>query len=266
MNDQKYPQLERLHILRTETLCSIRDRAFDGLQLFLKNYSDGIVSGCELHTTKKTITLSAGIILHNNFLYFIKDEMSIDYAPTEKYVMLKMVFLPEILSENFIQRDVKLVLPEMVEEKEDTEEKNLADNEMELCRFKLKSGAILRTNHTDFFDFSTEFDTINFINVPYADKNKSTLSPKIIFEFANEARDFELESEDFVFCQNALSGKIISAEQIAFYIEHRLQIELPDKKNQTLYENLCIILQEITSGNRREIKKLNRRRREIMLD
>lgn len=265
MNEQKYPQLERLHILRTETLCSIRDRAFDGMQLFLKNYSDGIVSGCELKTTKKSITLTSGIILHNNFLYFIKDEMSIDYAPTENYVMLKIIFLPEILSENFLQRDVKLVLSEMVDE-EKSEEKNLADNEMELCRFKLKSGAILRTNHTDFFDFATEFDTINFINVPYADKNFSTLSPEIIFEFANEAKDYELEPEDFIFCQNALSGKIISAEQIAFYIEHRLKIELPDKKNQTLYENLCLILQEIISGDRREIKKLNRRRKEILLD
>ena len=265
MNEQKYPQLERLHILRTETLCSIRDRAFDGLQLFLKNYSDGIVNGCELKTTKKSITLTSGIILHNNFLYFIKDEMSIDYAPTEKYVMLKIVFLPEILSENFLQRDVKLVLSEMIDE-ENSEEKNLADNEMELCRFKLKSGAILRTNHTDFFDFATEFDTINFINVPYADKNFSTLSPEIIFEFVNEAKDYELETEDFIFCQNALSGKIISAEQIAFYIEHRLKIELPDKKNQTLYEHLCLILQEIISGNLREIKKFNRRRREIIVD
>ena len=265
MNEQKYPQLERLHILRTETLCSIRDRAFDGLQLFLKNYSDGIVSGCELKTTKKSITLTSGIILHNNFLYFIKDEMSIDYAPTEKYVMLKIIFLPEILSENFLQRDVKLVLSEMIDE-EKSEEKNLADNEMELCRFKLKSGAILRTNHTDFFDFATEFDTINFINVPYVDKNFSTLSPEIIFEFANEAKDYELETEDFIFCQNALSGKIISAEQIAFYIEHRLKIELPDKKNQTLYEHLCLILQEIISGNLREIKKFNRRRREIIVD
>ena len=263
MNEQKYPQLERLHILRTETLCSIRDRAFDGLQLFLKNYSEGIVSGCELKTTKKSITLTSGIILHNNFLYFIKDEMSIDYAPTENYVMLKIIFLPEILSENFIQRDVKLILSEIPEK----EEKNfLADNEMELCRFKLKNGAILRTNHTDFFDFATEFDTINFINVPHSDKNFSTLSPEITFEFANEAKDFELETEDFIFCQNALSKKIISAEQIAFYIEHRLKIELPDKKNQTLYEHLCLILQEITSGNRREIKKLNRRRREIILD
>ena len=64
----------------------------------------------------------------------------------------------------------------------------------------------------------------------------------------------------------ALSGKIISAEQIAFYIERRLKINLPDKKNQTLYEHLCLILQEIISGNLREIKKFNRRRREILLD
>ena len=98
LNEQKYPQLERLHILRTEALCSIRDRAFDGLQLFLKNYSDGIISGCEMHTTKETITLGTGMILHNNFLYLIKNETSVNYAPTEKYIMLKLIFEPEVLN------------------------------------------------------------------------------------------------------------------------------------------------------------------------
>lgn len=257
MNEQKFPQLEQLHILRTEALCSIRDRAFDNMQFFLKNYSNGIVNGCELKTTKKSITLTSGIILYDNFLYLIKDEMSVDYAPTEKYIMLKIIFMPEILSENFLQRDIKLILSENMD---------LAENEMELCRFKLKSGAILRTSHTDFFDFATEFDTINFINVPYSAINSSTLSPEITFAFANEAKDFELETEDYIFCQNALSGKIISAEEIAFYIERRLKIELPDKKNQTLYENLCLILQEIISGRKREIINSGRRRREILLE
>lgn len=257
MNEQKYPQLERLHILRTEALCSIRDRAFDGLQLFFKNHCDGIVSGCALHTTKDTITLGAGIILHNNFLYLIKNEMSVTYSPTEKYIMLKMIFEPEILNENFLQRDVKIIL---------SEDMNLSDNEMELCRFKLKKGAILRTNYTDFFDRATEFDTVNVINVPYSSTGKSTLSPEITFAFAQEARNFFLEPEDFNFCQIALSRKIISAEQISFYIEHRLKIELPDKKNQTLYENLCLILQEIQNGGMREIIGASRRRKEILLD
>lgn len=142
----------------------------------------------------------------------------------------------------------------------------MSDNEMELCRFKLKKGAVLRTNYTDFFDRATEFDTVNTINVPYSAINQSTLSPEITFAFAQEARNFSLEVEDFNFCQAALSEKILSAEQISFYIEHRLKIELPDKKNQTLYDNLCLILQEIKNGRRREINNSSRRRKEILLD
>ena len=257
MNEQKYPQFEKLHILRTEALCSIRDRAFDGMQLFFQNYSNGILSGCELHTTKDSITLGTGTILYNNFLYLIKDEMSVDYFPTEKYIVLKIIFEPEILNENFVQRDLKIELSDSL---------SLSDNEMELCRFKLKKGSRLRTNYTDFFDRVTEFDTVNAVNVPYAAPNESTLSPDITFAFAQAAKDFSLEFEDFSFCQVALSGKIISAEQIAFYIEHKLKIELPNKKNQTLYDNLCLILQDIQSGRKREIIGQSRRRKGILLE
>jgi len=257
LNEQKYPQLERLHILRTETLISIRDRAFDTYALMFENYSDGILSGCHLLTTRDTITLSTGIILNNGFLYLIKEPMSVEYEPTEEYIMLKMIFEPELENENFIQRNVSMGL---------SHDLKLADNEMEMCRFKLKKGAILRTKYTDFFDRATEFDTINTINVPYAAINSSTISPEIIKNFAEEARDFSLDLEDFSFCMQALSGKIISAEQISFYIEHRLRIKLPNKKNQTLYEHLCLILEDIKNGRPREIYGIKNRRREIIVE
>ena len=257
MNEQKYPQLERLHILRTETLISMRDRAFDTFTLYFENYSDGILSGCRPITSKTSITLSAGIILHNKFLYLIKEPMSIDYEPTDEDTVMKIIFEPELEDENFIKRNVSLKL---------SRDLNLANNEMEICRFKLKKGAILRTNYTDFLDRATEFDTINTINVPYAAPDKSTISPEILKNFAQEARDFSLDIEDFSFCLAALSGKIISSEQIAFYIENRLKINLPDKKNQTLYENLCLILEDIKNGRPREIFGMRNRRREIIVD
>lgn len=257
MNEQKYPQLERLHILRTETLISMRDRAFDTFTLYCEDYGDGILSGCRPITSKTSITLSAGIILHNKFLYLIKEPMSIDYEPTDEDTLMKIIFEPELEDENFIKRNVSLKL---------SHDLNLTDNEMELCRFKLKKGAILRTNYTDFFDRATEFDTINTINVPYAAPHGSTISPEILENFAQEARDFSLDIEDFSFCMAALSGKIISSEQISFYIEHRLKINLPDKTNQTLYEHLSLILEDIKNGRPREIFGMKNRRREIIVD
>ena len=257
MNEQKYPQFERLHILRTEALCSMRDRAFDTFPLFLQGWGDGILGGCKLFTTKNLITLGAGMIWHDNFLYLIKEPVAVEYAPTDEYIMLKIIFEPELLTENFLQRNIRVELsPDM----------NLSANEMELCRFKLKKGAILRTDYTDFFDRTTEFDTVNNINVPYSCAGGSTLSPEITFAFANEAKNFSLDDVDFNFCLAALSKNVIAVEQIAFYIECRLKIALNDTTNQTLYDNLCLILQDIQGGRRREVIGSTRRRRGIILD
>ena len=257
MNEQKYPQFERLHVLRTEALCSIRDRAFDIFPLFMEHYGDGIISGCQPVTTSDTITLSAGIILYNNFFYLIKEPMSVEYAPTEEYMMMKIIFDPELETENFIQRNVNLIL---------THDMEIASNEIEICRFKLKKGAVLRTKYTDFFDMVTEFDTVNIVNAPYAAIGGHTLSPEILRTFATEARDFELGEEDFNFCFNALSGRRISSAQISLYIEHRLKTELKTPANQNLYDNLCLILREIKNGKRREIIGTRRKRREIILE
>ncbi|MBR1645961.1 MAG: hypothetical protein IJ685_04195 [Selenomonadaceae bacterium] len=257
MNEQKYPQFERLHILRAEALCSLRERAFDVFPLYLRDCSDGIVSGCDFVTTKNLVTLQPGLILHENFLYFIQEPMSVEYWPTEEYALLKLIFEPPTLTENFLQRNVRINL---------SAEMQLAPNEMELCRFKLKRGAILRTKYTDFFDMATEFDTVNLINAPHAAVGGATLAPEILRTFASEAKNFELDSEDFSFCLAALSGKILNVDQIAFYVERRLKIELTARDNQTLYENLCKILSDIKNGNRRELLSPRRRRREIMVE
>ena len=250
MNEQKYPQFERLHILRTEALCAVRDCAFETLPLYLSSHGAGIVSGCDFVTTKDLITLNAGLILYDNFLYRITEPISVHYAPTEEYILLKLIFEPKRKTELFLQRDIRIEL---------SADMNLAANEMELCRFKLKKGAILRTKYTDFIDRSTEFDTVNTINAPYSAVGGSTLSPDILRAFASEAKDFS-------FCLAALSGKILNAEQISFYIERRLKIELTDRDNQTLYDKLCLILRDIKNGGRREIFSARRRRKEIMVD
>lgn len=257
MNEQKYPQFERLHVLRTEALCSIRDRAFDTFPLFMENYGNGIISGCSPIATPNTITLGEGMILYNNFFYLIKEPMSVEYAPTDEYMMMKIIFEPELETENFTQRNVNVILSHDME---------ISSNEMEICRFKLKKGAVLRTTYTDFFDRVTEFDTVNTVNVPYASIGGHTLSPEILINFANEARDFELITEDFNFCFAVLSGRRISSAQISLYIEHRLKTELNTLTNQILYENLCTILREIKNGRRREIIGTRRRRREILLE
>ena len=257
MNEQRYPLLEELHVLRTAALTSIRDRAFDSLPLYYEDYSDGIVSGCKLRTNQDSISVNPGIVRHGGFMYFIRTPMSLPYRPTEEYLMLKLKFgMPEE-DESFILRSLHLELSPDMEIKGD---------EMELCRFKLKAGAVLRTKYVDFFDLVTEFDTVNSISCPYAAIGKSTLSPAVMTFFAREAMGYRLEPLDESFCLAALMHLPMSYEQIAFYVTQRLKIEAADMDNAGLYENLCRVLGEIKGQGKRETQRARRGRREVIVD
>lgn len=256
MNEQQYPLLEQLHVLRTSVLCSMRDRAFDVLPLYLAGYGDGIVSGCRLETNAETITLLPGLVKHENFLYLIREPMRVFYEPADAYVSLRLFFPGSEESEMFVTRTVELDITPDLEPTRDT---------LELCRFKLKTGAMLRSRYRDFFDRVTEYDTLNTIYSPFAAQGGSTLSPDITRAFAGAAQACELTPLDQSFVLAALEGQAMTAAQIAFYIRQRLGMaELP-VGNEALYEGLACILREI-SGIRRTKAAPARGRREVLVD
>lgn len=257
MNEQKYPLLEELHVLRTSALCSIRDRAFDFLPLYYADYSDGIVSGCSLQTEKDTIAFLPGIVRYGGFMYFLRESMMVAYEPTEEYRMLKLKFGMAEESENFLLRTVRLEI---------SDDMSVKGDEMELCRFKLKSGAVLRTKYVDFFDRVTEFDTVNTVSCPYAAVGRSTLLPEIVAAFARDAMDYELDTLDQTFCLAAMQNFSISYDQISFYLQRRLRMEAQEWDNRGLYDGLCTVLREIQGGSRREIRSVRRGRREVFVD
>ena len=257
MNEQNYPLLEDLHVLRTATLVSIRDRAFDSLPLYYENYSDGIVSGCRLKTSRDTISLLPGIVRYGGFMYFLREVMQVRYMPTEEYCLLKLKFSMPEDSENFRKRCVTMELsPDMI----------VKDDEIELARFKLKAGSVLRTKYVDFFDRVTEFDTINSVYCPYAAIGRSTVAPEIVSSFAKEASAYNLEPLDLTFCLAALSKMPLSYEQISFYLQQKLSVPGEDWDNMGLYNGLCTVLRQIQNGGEREIRRMNNRRREVFVD
>lgn len=258
MNEQVYPLLENFQVLRRDALASIRDRAFDTLLLYCDNYGDGIMSGCHLTTNRDVISLSPGIVRYGKFVYFVREPMSINYTPTDEYRMLKLHFSMQEDIESMRLRKINLVITPNMETKSD---------EMELCRFKLKRGAVLRTKYTDFFDRITEFDTINEIYCPYAAVGGSTLSPDVLFHFAKEASAYRLENLDQMFCLAALSGTLIPREGILFYLRQRLGggNDLAED-NMSLYQGLCTVLREIQNGEELNSGPIRRNKREVFMD
>ena len=257
MNEQRYPLLEELHVLRTSALCSLRDRAFDSLPLYYEDYSDGIVSGCRLRASQDSIEVLPGIVRYSGFMYFLREPMRIAYEPTEEYRMMKLKFgMPEE-SENFLRRSVHLELSGNME---------VHSDEMELCRFKLKAGAVLRTKYVDFFDRVTEFDTVDSVSCPYAAVGQSTLLPEIVAAFAREALDYRLEPLDESFCMVALQNLAVSYDQIRFYLLHRLKLEAQEWDNRGLFDGLCSVLRELREHGARETRRARRGRREVYVD
>lgn len=237
----KYPLFNRGRILKLEMLEQLRDFPRDFIDILLGEYSDGIISGCNIKVNQDSIVVSKGIVKHNNIIYILKDDYILPYEYTNNTVILKIRFLSETKNNDFIRYGTEMVIDDNLDIQRD---------EMELCRFKVKMGAKLRVDYVNFEDMSTEYDTVNIINSPFAAYEKSSLSPKILRCFAKEAFQYNLTNAlDISFCMMCLqSTKVIERDLIINYIEARLKILLRDYSNEQIYGYLLMILQDIKQG------------------
>lgn len=243
MQVQVVPVFKEGSILRQSMLQALSDHAYLANQLLFKDYGDGILSGCDLITTKKAIVLNPGIFLYHGQMYLIKEAMQINYYPTNTTVALKIHISEEEEKDQSIQSAITLSL---------TEETTLLEREIELCRFKLQDGAQLRFEYQDFEDRNTEFDTLNVIHAAYAAKGGSTLAPNILTDYVNELLEVkQLSDLDLSFCMQVMSlNRPIPKATIMMYLGRRNQITLKDDTNGTLYEELVKTLHMEKQGLR----------------
>lgn len=253
MQVRAIPIFENIHILRKSMLESLTDYAFLGNQLLYKGYGDGILSGCELTTTRDTIVLSEGVILYKGQFFLLKEIMSITYHPTNRTTVLKIHFSEEVQDGSFKYREVGLLLTEQTEQKK---------GELELCRFKLQEGARLRYEYQNFEDRDTEFDTLNTIYAPYAAKGGSSLSPDILREFSCEMlKEERLTPVDRCVCLQLLSqDRPVSREMLSAYIWVRRGKDMFNTSNHSLYRELVKILKEVREGKGSQSQETERKK------
>lgn len=239
MIGQALPLFESGNLLTKEMLNALRDYSFGFSENLFEGYSDGILKGCKLTTTEDTIILNKGMIIFGGKLYLINQQEMERYYPTNELARLKLAFREEHKTDQFIYRELKLLI---------TRDMTQKDDEIELCRFKLQKGSKLRTQYTNFNDRTTEFDTISTIHGPYAAYGTSSLSSEITIAFAKEAVQYQCKDPlDAVFCMQALNtnGMALPKDVIIHYIANRLQIPFKDQTNLEMFQNLNTILQNI---------------------
>ncbi|WP_459195393.1 hypothetical protein [Wukongibacter baidiensis] len=225
-------------------LDKLRDFPIDIVNILTQDYSNGILTGCDIAVEEDKILVKPGIIVFDKNIYFIKEELSIKYSSNEKLTVLKMRLHKRKNSPDFFEFKGEIFLDEDVSTK---------SHEFELCRFKLRHKARLRIEHESFEDLSTYYNTVNIINTQYSAPEESTVSPYISSNFAKEMFKYKLEDPfDISFCMLCLNEKRIQRSLIRQYINSRLSINRDKFSNEEIYKYLLDILLNVRGSKRRD--------------
>ncbi len=252
-----YPNFTKGRILKIEMLENLRDYSRDALDVLTNDLSDGIVKGLDANVNKNIITFAKGIVKYKGKVYLISENISIDYETTDVEVVIKLVFLEESLESDYRIQYISVILDK------DT---IIKENEVELGRFKLKDGAYLRTDYKDLDDYTTEFNTINLINVHYAYYENHTLTPKFMKSFGREILKTKTKDIwDINFGTSCVNFGTISRDLIIEYINSKLDEDNKSFSNDEIHKKLIVVLEKVREENKFEKNNI-RIRKTILVD
>lgn len=244
MMEHIYPAFERGRIMKKELLWALRDYAYSALQIKYQKYANGILSGCRIHPEGSTLRIAPGMIKCADFIFLITGEERVSYAPSGEYTSLKLRLKKKEDLPDYTRYLTEFVLDESLERRK---------NEIELCRFKLKEGAVLRTEYKDFYDIQTEYDTVNLANATWSCAGQNTLSKDITDYFAQKVLECEkAEEQDIQFAYFLLQGQEAADYRILTdYIRRKTSESVQDVRKistEEAFEKLVDILDGIRKG------------------
>lgn len=257
MTGQIFPVFRDGCLLRTRMLEALTDYSFRFGELLYTGYANGIISGCRLTTTGDTIIVHPGLVLFYGKVFYIKESVSINYAPTNELRILKLQYMGEERTESMINYEMEIILDADPAQKE---------GQIELCRFTLQEGAYLRCQYQNFEDWATEYDTLSMVHAQYASPGYSTLHPELTRAFARELLSCAPENPtDISFCLGILGrGEPVCAEALVEYIRIRGGGTM-DTDNEAIYKGLLGILREVRGGEGMKQAK-EKQRRHILVE
>ena len=259
MIEQKIPLFYSGNILKYEMMESLRDYALDFSTLHYTGYADGIIRGCEVIATDNMIIIQRGMILSGGMPVYITEPVRVKYEPTNRINCL-VVRVGDITEDRlYKRRQIDFILVD-VEEKE--------ERDIEICRFRLQSGAKLRYEYRDLEDMNTEFDTVCQLYANWASFGEGTISYEILNQFAKDAEKYGVKnSEDRQFLNQiyALQGESLPINCIRSYLTGRLGRTCMQYKHEEIHGALVEVLKQ-TKGGRFSTMNRTMRERRIIVD
>lgn len=231
-----YPVFEAKRLLKKEMLENLRDFPRSLFHLQYQNYSDGVLAGCDIKGSETGLTILPGILCYKEVPYFLDKPYPVPCKAEGRQVYIKVHFWDKAVGNGSEEYFSQIIVDE---------EPPDAEQELELGRFKLQAGARLRSEYVDFYDFETEFDTVNRIHVPYAALGQPGIWPRILKSFAEELLKYGVNDYwDSAFCLSCLQlSEAMPYEAIHAYLNARLRQD-KEYTNIQVYNALKRILRE----------------------
>ena len=231
----RVPVFAGRRILKKESLWDIRDYTYAGWQLYYAEYTDGLLKGCDIRAEDGRLVIGKGMLKFHDFIYLMMEEEGVDYQPKNRWQVLKAEFSEDETNLDYKAYRVRFFLDEEME---------LGENQIEMCRFYLREGSVLRDSYKNFADMSTEYDTVNLICATVAGVREKTLHPLVVKQFGEELWNMEEKDQfDFGFCslvwntQGRVERKVIAA-----YLSNKMKkavvANIMSYDNQMVYEKL----------------------------
>ncbi|BAU27208.1 hypothetical protein DFP93_104300 [Aneurinibacillus soli] len=252
----RYPTFAKGRILKRDMLENLRDYPRGFLDQYFQAHSDGILAGADMEVEGDTLIVRSGIIRHDGRVYMLEEPCFLPYQATETETIVKIRFKPADIQSDFTVYETELFLDANT---------HIRSDERELGRFKLKVGARLRQDYQNFYDFATEYNTVNRIHVAYAGRGESTFNPMILRYFAGEMlQSGGLNPYDVAFAMACMNGTLVDRELILHYLTNRLETEYREYTNEQIYKQLGRILEDVKHGGRSRITGKSRLQRMIV--
>ncbi len=144
------------------------------------------------------------------WITLLQEEIRIPFAAENRTVVLKAVFTIKEGHPDYLSYQMTFLLDQNIERQE---------NQIELCRFHLREGSVLRDAYKDFPDLQTGYDTVNLVNATVAGRGQKRLHAAVLLQFADGMQERGgKDTADLAFCYEIRShaGELERAAVLAY--------------------------------------------------
>lgn len=255
--ENRYPLFAGGRILKKEALWDLRNYAYESWQLYYADYTDGIIKGCEVRVEGTNLVVGRGILKYRDFIYLLREEAVVPFAAENRLTVLKAAFRKKEENPDYLIYSVEFFLDS---------DPVRQDGQVELCRFHLRTGSVLRDTYKNFYDMNTEYDTVNLLYATMAGRGQGRMHPEILLKYAKEMQKDDNKSiEEVAFCYHVLQNRgEVERKVIDAYLQDKLKETAEEQ--ETLETVQCFERLETLLSRRADSQGVRQKHRVIFVE